>query len=482
MSILNSNIEKKGVRFTNFIYDENKYYFLFISELKAYGIGHFFKEALSKILGKKKKEIEFISIAPDVFEQYNYENLIILNKSKKNENKRKKHDSFIKKVSNNSYINEMIDEILSNQEELFLYMFESSPFMTLNKKERVTLIGPDYDIVSTLSNKISLYEIFSNIVPMAPFEIGKGFDELLTKSEKLLKKPEDNIFISLEKSAAGANSIITNNTQNIVDKFGENIDSNFLITKFIPHLSDPTTLGVVINEDEVFVSGVADQTIDGTKFRGSTFPSKASPKVQEEIIRQTRVVGKEMARLGYRGIFGCDFIVTDMDEVFFIETNPRKQGTTMEFCCTLKNMIPKNAPNLPELEFYAVTQSKKAPNLVEPDFLNTNIFWKTYNCKITNKLITHSYLPQNNDEIAIFDNVSQNKTKKEFMILEHIGQDFFVNEGSFLGRVVATGKSFKDVEDGIEIGKKIINYTVKEHIEDDFVLDEKCYSCKYYNL
>ena len=71
-------MKKIDVRFTNFEYDKNIYYFLFISELKAYGIGHFFKEALSKILGISKEKIEFISIAPDIFEQYNYDNLIII--------------------------------------------------------------------------------------------------------------------------------------------------------------------------------------------------------------------------------------------------------------------------------------------------------------------------------------------------------------------------------------------------------------------
>ncbi len=32
-------------------------------------------------------------------------------------------------------------------------MFESSPFMTLDKKDGITLIGPKSDIVTALSNK-----------------------------------------------------------------------------------------------------------------------------------------------------------------------------------------------------------------------------------------------------------------------------------------------------------------------------------------
>ena len=468
------------VRFSNFKYDKNIHYFLFISELKAYGIGHFFREALSKILGIDKHKIEFISIAPDVFEQYNYDNLIIINKCKDKLNKRKGHDEFINEISNSTYVNSVIDKILANQDELFIYMFETSPYMTLNKRDGVTLVGPKSEIVTTLNNKISLYEIFSDIVPMANYSVVESFDDLMQSSQKLMQRTGNPLFISLEKSAAGANSIIAYSLDDIQNKFHSNTNDTFLITEFISHICDPTTLGVVINEDEVYVGGVADQRINGTKFRGSTFPSKMSKEVQEEVIRQTRVVGKKMAKLGYRGIFGCDYIVTDKNEVFFIETNPRKQGTTMEFCCALKTQLPLGAPNLPEIEFYAVTESRRPPRMREPNFFKTDIYWSSYNYKIDNKLTTHSYLPQQRGEIEMFQSVAKNKMNKEFMILEHIGQDFFVNEGSFLGRVIATGKSYKDLEDGIEMGKRMISYTVKSYVDENFTLEEKCYSCPYY--
>ena len=473
-------MKKKDVRFSNFEYDKNLYYFLLISELKAYGIGYFFKEALAKVLGISKEKIEFISIAPDVFEQYNYDNLIIISELKDKQNKRKAHDSFIRDISNSPYINTVIDKVLTNQDELFIYMFESSPFMSLDKKDGVVLVGPKSDIVKTLSNKISLYEIFLDVVPMASHSVAYSYEELVITAKILMKKTRNPLFVSLEHSAAGANSIIANCIEDIQMRFSKNTNDTFLLTEFIEHICDPTTLGVVINEDEIYVAGVADQRIDGTKFKGSTFPSKMSKKIQEEIIRQTRVVGKKMAELGYRGIFGCDYIVTKEEKVFFIETNPRKQGTTMEFCCALKTQLPLGAPNLPEIEFYAVTENRRPPRMKEPDFFKTNIYWSSYNYKIDNKLTTHSYLPQQRGEIEMFQSVAKNKIKKEFMILEHIGQDFFVNEGSFLGRVIAAGKSYKDVEDGIEMGRRMINYTVKAYIDKDFTLDEKCYSCPYY--
>jgi hypothetical protein len=469
-----------NIRFSNFHYNQKKYYFIFISELKAYGIGHFFKEALSKALNISKNKIKFITIAPDVFEQYNYENLIIINSIKDKHNKRKPHDEFIYDISNSSYINFIINEILYHQDEIYLYMFESNEYMTLDKKEQVILIGPNSSIVKTLNNKITLYEIFSKIVPMANYSVVNSYEKLISTTKELFIN-EKKLFISLEKSAAGANSIIAYNIKDVENKFFDNKNDIFLITDFIEHIYDPTTLGVVINEKEIFISGIADQTIFGTSFRGSIFPSKIDDKVKKEIIHQTRLVGLKMASLGYRGIFGCDYIVTKNNKVFFIETNPRKQGTTMEFCCALKTQLVKRSPNLPELEFYAVTKNTKAPKAIEPDFFNTNIYWGTYNEKIQNKLQTNSYLPQQRGEIKMFESVAKNKLIKEYMILEHIGQDFFVNEGSFLGRVVATGKNFKDIEDGINMGKKMLNFTIKNDINfNNDKFDDKCKACQLY--
>ena len=100
--------------------------------------------------------------------------------------------------------------------------------------------------------------------------------------------------------------------------------------------------------------------------------------------------------------------------------------------------------------------------ILSPDFFKTNIYWSTYNEKISNRLLTYGYLPQQRGELEMFEAVAKNKLKKEYMILEHIGQDFFVNEGSFLGRVIATGQNYQDVEQGIQMGRKMIEFTIKE--------------------
>jgi len=43
------------------------------------------------------------------------------------------------------------------------------------------------------------------------------------------------------------------------------------------------------------------------------------------------------------------------------------------------------------------------------------------------------------------------------------------------------GKSYKDIDDGIDMGRRMIHYTIKNSEDEGFIADEKCYSCHYYN-
>jgi len=447
------------VRFSNVRIESGQYYALYISELKGYGIGSFWADALAKIKGLPREKVTIICIAPDILSQYNYDNVVILNKNTHRENRRLSADAFAQEVSQSEYIDTMIEQILSRQSELYLYMFESNVHMTLDRKERVELIGPKSEIVSMLSNKIALYEIFSGEIPMASYHICQGIESLMREARTAFAEGSEAIFVSLERSAAGANSMIASTTEEIRERFGSEREATFLLTNYIPHIADPTTLGVVISEEEVYVAGVADQKINGTKFEGSVYPSKLSPALQERLISLTRSVGRKMASLGYRGIFGCDFIVTDEGEVYFIETNPRKQGTTMEFCCMLSKSLPSDAPNLPELEYYAVRYSRPAPSMQEPDYTRPSIYWETFNYKVGEDVTTCAYVPQYNNEREMFDHVADHRIEKEYMVIEHAGEDFSVKKGSFLGRVVSVGKSYRDIRMGIDMGKRILEFT-----------------------
>ena len=453
------------IHFSNYCLEENTYYFLYIGELKNYGLNHFLKDALSRI---KDCKVDFISIVPDVLEQYNYENLMVINPDAKDcKNKCGRNVScripahkFFTCVSESRQVKDLIDKLLRRQNTLYLYLYESMPEMTLDAAPGVIILGPESKIAARLNNKAYQYNHLQGRIPLPDFFICDGMDELIHITDTLWSKWKDGIFVTLEYSAAGANSIIARSSKDIVAKFSEQ-EATYLISRYIPHEYDPTVLAVVANEKAVYIAGIADQRIEnGTRFTGSTFPTTLGNDMVARLKEQTRTVGRWLAKEGYRGIYGCDFLVDDNSQVVFLEVNARKQGTTLEFCCTLEQSLPSGSPMLPELEYYAVIHGKFPENAKEMKKNIKNIHWGTFNYKIDKQVFTQGYIPQSSHERQAFKKVADNNLNKHFVILEHIGNDFVVAEGSFLGRIVALGHDPSSIQQGLDQGRKIIELTI----------------------
>ncbi len=310
------------IYFSNFQLEEDTEYFLYIGELKNYGLNAYLKEALSHIFSRK---FGFISIVPDVFEQYDYENLIVINPHAKTLECqygahvccRVSSDEFAAVVSKNRRIHALIKRLLNRQKHIYIYMFESTPEMTLDEIPGISILGPDKHVAKQLNSKIYQYQHLKDILPVVDFRICHGFDSLIQTAQELGKSWRDGLFVCREYSAAGVNSIIAHGIDDIKEKFNEP-DEPYLISRFIPHKYDPTVLAVVAGEEDVYIAGVADQRIEqGTRFTGSVFPSMLGKKIIAKLQEYTRMVGGWLAREGYRGIFGCDFLVDDNDEIYF---------------------------------------------------------------------------------------------------------------------------------------------------------------------
>lgn len=455
------------IYFSNFQLEENTEYFLYIGELKNYGLNIFLREALSRIFSRK---FNFIAIVPDVFEQYNYENLIVINplaqtyasKYGQHVSCRVSGDQFLASVSRNRQIHALIKKLLYRQKHVYIYMYESMTEMRLDHIPGVSILGPDKNIARRLNSKIYQYKNLKGFIPVVDFRICQGLDNLVQTTENLWSIWSDGIFISSEYSAAGVNSIIAHGLKDITQKFNAQNEPYF-ISRFIPHNYDPTVLAVVADEENVYIAGVADQSIEeGTRFIGSSFPSVLDEKTIAHLKNYTRIIGRWLAREGYRGIFGCDYLIDTHNKIYFLEVNARKQGTTLEFCCTLEQSLPLGSPMLPELEFYAVTEGRFPVNTKEMQSNPKNLHWGTYNYKIHHPVQTNGYITHRTQEREAFKRIADGKLKKDFLILEHTGCDFIVAEGAFIARIVAIGHNPSEVRQGLKQGRKTIDLTIVE--------------------
>jgi len=437
--------QRDPILFNSIKLEADKAYFIYIGEIKAYGLNAFLIPVLEQIYCRP---VECIAVVPDLLGRYPYSNLAVLNRdsfhyySSKGMlvNCRPSAGNFAREVSASFLAQELIESIIREQDFVYIHMFASRQEMKLVDGERVMLLGPDPTLAHHFNNKITQYQMACQLaIPLPEGFCCNCLEEALESAQNFFRCGEE-VFVSEAYSAAGSNSAFASNREEIQQRFVGN-DQPYLVTRRVPHRYDPTVLAVVANAQEVYIASVADQRMEENRFRGSTFPTVLEGEVVEQIKDYTRLVGRYMGAQGYRGMFGCDFIVDESGQIYFVEVNARKQGTALESTFTLLHGLPGH-PTLPEIEFCAVTRGKLPQGLTEMDSTRSDISWGTYNVKSERDIRVVEKVSCSQSEAEMFRQVSQAKGITSRAIVEdHLGPGVYQRAGGFVGRCISAAKS-----------------------------------------
>jgi len=425
--------------------ESDKAYFIYIGDIKNYGLNAFLIPHLEIIYGRP---VGCIALVPDVLAYYSYPNLAVLNKDSYQYhagtglfvNCRPTAGNFAQQVSASLFAQELFENILRKQDFVYIHMFESRPEMTLADGERIKLLGPEPTLAHEFNNKINQYKMACDLrIPVPEGFSCSCLEEALEAAERFFRSGEE-AFISEPYSAAGSNSAFVCNREEILKRFFL-AEQPYLVTRRIKHSHDPTVLAVVANSEEVYVASVADQRMEQNRFRGSTFPTSLGKDVVEQIKEYTRMVGRYMGARGYRGMFGCDFLVDEDGKPCFLEVNARKQGTTLESTLTMLYRLPGH-PSLLEIEFSAITQGRFPDGITEMDSTESDLCWGTYNVKSEQDIHVFRDLPKFQSEPDIFRIVFLDKGLEATATVEdHLGLGLYQRAGGFVGRCVSVGKT-----------------------------------------
>jgi hypothetical protein len=69
-------------------------------------------------------------------------------------------------------------------------------------------------------------------------------------------------------------------------------------------------------------------------------------------------------------------------------------------------------------------------------------------------------MPYCGDERQCYGLAAKENASRQFVVLEHIGNDFVLAAGSFLGRIVAMGRDHENVQSGLLQGKAMLEATL----------------------
>ena len=441
--------QRDTILFNNIKLEPDKAYFIYIGEIKNHGLNSFIIPYLERIYGCP---VECIALVPDILASYPHTNLAVINKESYQYyankgilvNCRPTASQFAQEISANLFARELLENILREQDFVYLHMFESRPEMTLPDGDTIRLLGPDSTLAYEFNNKINQFKMACDLsLPMPEGFSCSCLEEALEAAENFFRSGEE-AFISEPYSAAGSNSAFVCNGEEILKRFCL-AEQPYLVTRRIQHTHDPTVLAVVANSEEVYVASVADQIMEQNHFRGSTFPTSLEEEVVEQIKDYTRTVGRYMGSKGYRGMFGCDFLVDEKGKPYFLEVNARKQGTTLESTLTMLYRLPGH-PSLLEIELYAITQGGFSEGLSEMDSSESSLCWGTYNVKSEQDILVTQDLSGLQKEPEIFRRVFLEKDLKGIATVEdHLGVGIYQRTGGFVGRCVSVGKTLPEM-------------------------------------
>lgn len=182
------------------------------------------------------------------------------------------------------------------------------------------------ELLEFLNNKIMSKTWISSYFNVPPFIISSR-DECNYERLKSTFPLYESFVIQKDISEAGEGTII-------IDKTNDNLPKSFKDFTYIasPNFMNSISLNTtILCYTDVYIRFPTSRQVLSSKYRycGSDFISGNSVynRYKKEIDRLIDSIAKHLIQLGYIGICGIDYLVYN-DELYFIEFNPRFQGSS----------------------------------------------------------------------------------------------------------------------------------------------------------
>lgn len=287
--------------------------------------------SLSKRFGREFRPIRVINAWPS--KQYDTGNYVILNK--KSYKLRKDlgkpvvylpdYEDVNVEFTQNKTIQDIASKLLKKQKTVYVYPFTTS-FLDL-PPDIFTVLGPDNKLAKKYDDKICQTELFKSLD--LPRNNARVF-----KDERALYANEADIipcYLSAAYTSGGNESGLIYDSEMLHEFLARlrpvNKRSHFLVADIFEDLVLAPNINALITEQgKTYILIVADQILQGNRYLGNLYPSIAEKKHLKQIYDTTKIIGDYLAKEGYKGLFGCDFLINRKGDLVVVDLNPRHQG------------------------------------------------------------------------------------------------------------------------------------------------------------
>lgn len=286
----------------------------------------------------------------------------------------------------NSYWNSEL-ATLKKQIPDFKIMYYNSEFMNdLEEEFKDSVIcNNKMSLLKTLSNKKTTRNMLRNLVPIVPFQILDS--SIANEMSNLFKESESLIFQEYHSSGGHGTHLVNSSDVSKIQSFHGN---KFMVSPYFEK-SVPVNIHLMIGKNDLLFFPGSIQIIKLIEskllYLGADYITflNLGNNILQQIREYSLKIGYYLQELGYRGVLGIDYLVTEQ-EIMFSEVNARFQAST-----PLLNIALQQAelPSMQEMQI-ACFEDQKLPKQQEIDNLvipysmisYTNTSWKkTYNLK-----------------------------------------------------------------------------------------------------
>jgi hypothetical protein len=410
---------------------------------KVRGAG--FNELLAEELRSRKgKRPQTLLITPDWVAHYPADCVVVVNAEAKRlaESEGGGHkvplreSEFYRQVARSPTCRRLLEGLVARHGEVWANVFLSHPTLVEALPPGFRILGPPPDVAVRFNHKPTVLEFVRALgIPVLPTKVVASLEEAALAARRLIGE-EGGAYVAGPTGTSGSQSCFARSEDDVFEELS-GLEGPFIVQPLLDVEVSPTVLGCVANPKEVLVGPVGDQVMVGPKWIGSLFPSRLPEGLTSKISHLTELIGQALAKEGYRGIFGCDWLVTPEEELWFVEINARKVGSALEVGLAAW-MGDSSRCNLAALELYAVKYgtfraSGEKLSLRPPEGLHFGVEF----VKETRRVHLKADLPKPPSESELFSSLGGGERGA---IFDHPGAGMTLHRG-FLARMVAVADS-----------------------------------------
>ncbi len=229
-------------------------------------------------------------------------------------------------VSNLEFIDYPTDASFDENDFVYSNYFIDSELVSPAK-----VISTDYGLAKCWDSKINQYTTLKNCVRLPHFKVYSDLISLIKDLDNLKKHFGLKFFIASEYSEGGDFTFVYDghSASKIFEVFNSVRKSRLRVSRYVPIYKE-ISCHVIIFKDNVFLGPILEQhNEDLVRFKSIEYPLDVSNRTFERINCALMSIADKISQTKYLGVVGIDLMISEDDEIYLVEINPRKMGSSV---------------------------------------------------------------------------------------------------------------------------------------------------------